>query len=33
MVMGRVGVFAFTVAIVGKITQSRIKYAEGRIVL
>jgi len=33
MFMGRVGVFAFTVIIVGKAVQSRIKYAEGKIVL
>ena len=33
MFMGRIGVFAFTVLIVGKAVQSRIKYAEGKIVL
>ncbi len=33
MFMGRVGVFAFTVIIVGKAVQSRIKYAEGKVVL
>jgi len=33
MLMGRIGVFAFTVAIIGKIEKSRIKYAEGRVVL
>ncbi|MDD5202140.1 MAG: TrkH family potassium uptake protein [Sulfurimonas sp.] len=33
MFMGRIGVFAFTVIIVGKAVQSRIKYAEGKIVL
>jgi trk system potassium uptake protein TrkH len=33
MLMGRIGVFAFTVAIIGKVTQSRIKYAEGRIII
>jgi trk system potassium uptake protein len=33
MLMGRIGVFAFTVAIIGKFKISRIKYAEGRVVL
>lgn len=33
MFMGRIGVFAFTVVIVGKAVQSRIKYAEGKVVL
>ncbi|MDD5405918.1 MAG: TrkH family potassium uptake protein [Sulfurovaceae bacterium] len=33
MLMGRVGVFAFTIAIIGKAAQSRIKYAEGRIII
>ncbi|MDR4496889.1 MAG: TrkH family potassium uptake protein [Candidatus Scalindua sp.] len=33
MFMGRIGVFAFTVVIIGKAVQSRIKYAEGRIIL
>ncbi|MDD5716207.1 MAG: TrkH family potassium uptake protein [Sulfuricurvum sp.] len=33
MFMGRIGVFAFTVVIVGKAAQSRIKYAEGKVVL
>ncbi|MCL4430996.1 MAG: potassium transporter, partial [Epsilonproteobacteria bacterium] len=33
MLMGRVGVFAFTVVIVGKAVQSRIKYAEGKVVI
>ncbi|MDP1783927.1 MAG: TrkH family potassium uptake protein [Sulfuricurvum sp.] len=33
MLMGRVGVFAFTIVIVGKAVQSRIKYAEGKVVL
>jgi len=33
MLMGRVGVFAFTIIIVGKAVQSRIKYAEGKVVL
>ncbi len=33
MLMGRIGVFAFTVVIVGKAVQSRIKYAEGKVVL
>lgn len=33
MLMGRVGVFAFTVFIIGKAVESRIKYAEGRIIL
>ncbi len=33
MLMGRVGVFAFTVVIVGKAIESRIKYSEGRIIL
>jgi hypothetical protein len=31
--MGRIGVFAFTIVIVGKAVQSRIKYAEGKVVL
>lgn len=33
MLMGRVGVFAFTIAIVGKAAESRIKYAEGKVVI
>jgi trk system potassium uptake protein TrkH len=33
MLMGRIGVFAFTIAIIGKAAQSRIKYAEGRIII
>lgn len=33
MLMGRIGVFAFTIVIVGKAVQSRIKYAEGKVVL
>lgn len=33
MLMGRVGVFAFTIVIVGKAIESRIKYSEGRIIL
>lgn len=33
MFMGRVGVFAFTVAIIGKIDKSRIKYPEAKVVI
>lgn len=33
MLMGRIGVFAFTIVIVGKAIQTRIKYAEGKVVL
>lgn len=33
MLMGRVGVFAFTIVIVGKAAQSRIKYAEGKVII
>lgn len=33
MLMGRVGVFAFTMVIVGKAVESRIKYAEGKVVI
>lgn len=33
MLMGRIGVFAFTIAIIGKATHSRIKYSEGRIIV
>ncbi|MBN2896773.1 MAG: potassium transporter [Campylobacterales bacterium] len=33
MFLGRIGVFAFTVAIVHKATQSRIKYIEGKVIL
>lgn len=33
MLMGRVGVFAFTIIIVGKAVESRIKYAEGKVVI
>jgi len=33
MFMGRVGVFAFTIVIVGKAIESRIKYSEGRIII
>jgi trk system potassium uptake protein TrkH len=33
MLMGRVGVFAFTIIIVGKAAESRIKYAEGKVII
>ncbi|MDX9967108.1 potassium transporter [Sulfuricurvum sp. IAE1] len=33
MFMGRIGVFAFTVVIVGKAVESRIKYAEGKVII
>ncbi|MDP3588226.1 MAG: TrkH family potassium uptake protein [Sulfuricurvum sp.] len=33
MLMGRIGVFAFTVVIVGKAIQTRIKYAEGKVII
>ncbi len=33
MLMGRIGVFAFTVIIVGKAVQTRIKYAQGRVII
>lgn len=33
MLMGRVGVFAFTIVLVGKAVESRIKYAEGKVVI
>lgn len=33
MLMGRVGVFAFTIVIVGKAVQTRIKYAEGKVII
>ncbi|MDD5160014.1 MAG: TrkH family potassium uptake protein [Sulfuricurvum sp.] len=33
MLMGRVGVFAFTMVIVGKAVESRIKYAEGKVII
>ena len=33
MLMGRIGVFAFTIVIVGKAVQSRIKYAEGKVII
>lgn len=33
MFMGRVGVFAFTIVIVGKAVESRIKYAEGKVII
>lgn len=33
MLMGRVGVFAFTLIIVGKALESRIKYAEGKVII
>ncbi|WP_342613693.1 TrkH family potassium uptake protein [Sulfuricurvum kujiense] len=33
MLMGRVGVFAFTIIIVGKAVESRIKYAEGKVII
>jgi trk system potassium uptake protein TrkH len=33
MLMGRVGVFAFTVVIVGKAMQTRIKYAQTKVVI
>lgn len=33
MLMGRISVFAFTIIIVGKAMQSRIKYAEGKVII
>jgi len=33
MLMGRVGVFAFTIVIIGKAVESRIKYAEGKVII
>lgn len=33
MLMGRIGVFAFTIVIVGKALGSRIKYAEGKVII
>ncbi len=33
MLMGRIGVFAFTIIIVGKAVESRIKYSEGKVVI
>ncbi|WP_294896753.1 MULTISPECIES: TrkH family potassium uptake protein [Sulfuricurvum] len=33
MLMGRVGVFAFTLIIVGKAIESRIQYAEGKVII
>ncbi|MFZ2891080.1 potassium transporter TrkG, partial [Sulfuricurvum sp.] len=33
MLMGRVGVFAFTIVIIGKALESRIKYAEGKVII
>jgi len=33
MFMGRVGVFAFTIVIVGKTLKSRIKYSEGKVII
>jgi len=33
MLMGRIGVFAFTIIIVGKAIESRIKYAEGKVII
>ena len=33
MLMGRIGVFAFTIVIVGKAVESRIKYAEGKVII
>ncbi|DAB40364.1 MAG TPA: potassium transporter [Sulfurovum sp. UBA12169] len=33
MLMGRIGVFAFTIVIVGKAVQTRIKYAEGKVII
>jgi trk system potassium uptake protein TrkH len=33
MLMGRIGVFAFTIILVGKAMQSRIKYAEGKVII
>jgi trk system potassium uptake protein TrkH len=33
MLMGRVGVFAFTIIIVGKAVESRIKYTEGKVII
>lgn len=33
MLMGRVGVFAFTIIIIGKAVESRIKFAEAKVVL
>lgn len=33
MLMGRIGVFAFTIVIVGKAVQTRIKYAEAKVII
>ncbi len=33
MLMGRIGVFAFTIVIVGKAIQTRIKYAEAKVII
>jgi len=33
MFMGRIGVFAFTIVIVGKTLKSRIKYSEGKVII
>jgi trk system potassium uptake protein TrkH len=33
MFMGRIGVFAFTVIIIGKATQSRVQYPEAKVIL
>jgi len=33
MLMGRVGVFAFTIVIIGNAVESRIKYAEGKVII
>lgn len=33
MFMGRIGVFAFTIIIIGKAVESRIKYAEGKVII
>jgi trk system potassium uptake protein TrkH len=33
MIIGRVGVLAFTIAIIGEAMESRIKYAEGKIII
>ncbi|MDD3442482.1 potassium transporter TrkG [Sulfurimonas denitrificans] len=33
MLMGRIGVFAFTVVIVGKAIKTRIKFAEAKVII
>ena len=33
MIVGRVGVLAFTLAVVGQALESRIKYSEGKVIL